>query len=203
MSLSSDRKLLLHFRTSYFTQWGEHVAVCGEGPLFGNWDVTKAHWLSCRHLGEELLWEGLVPIPAVPQFTYRLAVVNEEFEVLKWASERHTVVLPEGLEDGAIVDVDVAWTDEGHPSLVLARSAFARVVWRNRSTAGGGDVPRLQPEPSEVIVRFQVHDGELKEGEAVCILGGAAQLGNWQLQEVLAMTPLTPSCWEAEVRGLR
>lgn len=25
-------------------------------------------------------------------------------------------------------------------------------------------------------------DGELKEGETVCILGGAAQLGNWQLQ---------------------
>lgn len=22
-------------------QWGEHVAVCGEGPLFGNWDVQK------------------------------------------------------------------------------------------------------------------------------------------------------------------
>lgn len=70
MTLHSDRKLLLHFRTSYFTQvglgqerwgrrsharqaqpdvhprclllqWGEHVAVCGEGPLFGNWDVKK------------------------------------------------------------------------------------------------------------------------------------------------------------------
>lgn len=22
-------------------QWGQHVAVCGEGPLFGNWDVKK------------------------------------------------------------------------------------------------------------------------------------------------------------------
>ena len=53
-------------------------------------------------MGEELLWEGLVPIPAVKEFTYRLAVVNEAFEVLKWASQRHTVVLPEGLEDGAI-----------------------------------------------------------------------------------------------------
>lgn len=200
MALHSDRKLLVHFRTSYFTQWGEHVAVCGEGPLFGNWDVKKAHWLSCRHLGDELLWEGLVPIPVVREFTYRLAVVNEGFEVLKWASERHTVVLPEGLEDGAIVDVDEVWTDEGHPSLVLARSAFARVVWRNRSTAGGARVLHQQPAPGEVVARFQVHDGELKEGETVCILGGTAQLGNWQLQEVLAMSPLTSSCWEAEVR---
>lgn len=163
-------------------------------------------------MGEELLWEGLVPIPAVKEFTYRLAVVNEAFEVLKWASQRHTVVLPEGLEDGAIgarhrrrwrgfrgapggqrqpasstrghtwtpaiiclppypvcspivpthpptcpaVDVDEVWTDEGHPSLVLARSAFARVVWRNRCTAGGGRVLRLQPLLNEVVVRFQV-----------------------------------------------
>lgn len=29
-------------------------------------------------------------------------VVNEEFEVVKWASERHSVVLPDGLEEGAI-----------------------------------------------------------------------------------------------------
>lgn len=116
----------------------------------------RAHWLSCRHLGEELLWEGIVQIPAVrtggqgdgageaatpdcgrrsspspafraplgsldpppracfflflssrrprqvDEFMYRLAVVNEAREVLKWANERHTVVLPEGLEDGAI-----------------------------------------------------------------------------------------------------
>ncbi|PSC73748.1 4-alpha-glucanotransferase DPE2 [Micractinium conductrix] len=199
-TLNSDRKLLLHFRTSYFTQWGEHVAVCGEGPVFGNWDVKKAHWLSCRHLGEELLWEGIVQIPAVDEFMYRLAVVNEAREVLKWANERHTVVLPEGLEDGAIVDVDEVWTDEGHPSLVLARSAFARVVWRRRSTARGGRVLRQQPLPNEVVARFQVHDGELKEGESVCILGGTAQLGNWQLQEVLAMVPISPDTWEAEVR---
>ena len=43
-------------------------------------------------------------------------------------------------------------------------------------------------------------DGELKEGEGLCILGGTAQLGNWQLGEVLTMTALTPSTWEAEVR---
>ena len=243
--------------------------------------ARRAHWLSCRHVGEELLWEGLVPIPAVKEFTYRLAVrrgaaaalrwccgpvatssgavlawhgcmcmlcsllfwivlaavlfwgnglhsngfafnafcaccssqvVNEEFEVVKWASERHSVVLPDGLEEGAIggqgwggrraqggaawasspsligncfafhgpphtcsaqptattaslysapqwslaVDVDEVWTDEGHPSLVLARSAFARVVWRNRCTAAGGRVLRQAPLLNEVVVRFQV-----------------------------------------------
>ena len=54
------------------------------------------------------------------------------------------------------VDVDEVWTDEGHPSLVLARSAFARVVWRNRCTASGGRVLRQAPLLNEVVVRFQV-----------------------------------------------
>ena len=55
------------------------------------------------------------------------------------------------------MDVDEVWTDRGHPSLVLARSAFARVVWRNRALGTGGDsVVRLQPQPNEVVVRFQI-----------------------------------------------
>lgn len=60
------------------------------------------------------------------------------------------------LPRGTAVDVDEVWTDEGHPSLVLARSAFARVVWRNRGTAGGAQVPRQQPTSTEVVARFQV-----------------------------------------------
>ena len=66
----------------------------------------RAHLLSCRHLGEELLWEGLVPVPAPVQpegaITYRLVVVGEGGVVVKWASQRHTLDLPDDLEDGAI-----------------------------------------------------------------------------------------------------
>lgn len=91
--------------------------------------TRRAHWLSCRHLGDELLWEGLVPIPVVGEFTYRLAVVNESFVVLKWASERHTVVLPEGLEDGAIGEQG-AWGG--------ARGATSGVGW-GWAAAGLGD----------------------------------------------------------------
>lgn len=49
----------------------------------------------CQELGRRRPLHAALPSPP-PQ------VVNEEFEVLKWASERHTVVLPDGLEDGAI-----------------------------------------------------------------------------------------------------
>ena len=45
-----------------------------------------------------------VPAPLQPEraVTYRLVVVGEGGVVVKWASQRHTLDLPDDLEDGAI-----------------------------------------------------------------------------------------------------
>ena len=34
--------------------------------------------MTCHHVGEELVWEVAVPIPAVPEFSYKYAVVDEQ-----------------------------------------------------------------------------------------------------------------------------
>lgn len=121
----------------------------------------RAHWLSCRHVGEELLWEGLVPIPAVREFTYRLAVVSEEAEVVKWASERHTVVLPEGLEDGAIgVFLGAGWAGVSgammiavHRGCCRSRSLHAARHACNGSTAFPSPSPTPHcPPPTHTTV---------------------------------------------------
>jgi 4-alpha-glucanotransferase len=83
--------------------------VCGPGVLFGNWDPKRGHWMTCHHVGEELVWEVAVPIPAVPEFSYKYAVVDEQLEVVKWESETHTITLPDGLESGAIIDIFDQW----------------------------------------------------------------------------------------------
>ena len=98
-----------HFRTSYLTKWGQNLVVCGPGVLFGNWDQRRGHWMTCHHVGEELVWEVVVPIPAVAEFSYKYAVVDEQLEVVKWESEVHTIPLPEGLEAGATIDIFDQW----------------------------------------------------------------------------------------------
>ena len=42
-------------------------------------------------------------------------------------------------------------------------------------------------------------DWQLQEGQLICVTGGAPQLGNWQLQQVLTMTQTASPWWEAEV----
>ena len=179
-----------------------------------------------------------MPVPAgVREVTYRLAVVAEQhLDVVKWASEAHTIALPEGLADGSVVTVDEVWTDASHPAHLLSTSA-AKVILPQRSASGAdAAVAHQSPGPHESTVRFKVwcaaqqptcncgpacrpaglpaledlpattshpgrrRDWEVQEGEQVCIIGGAAQLGNWQLQQVLPMVQTGACCWEVEVQ---
>ena len=109
-------------------------------------------------MGEELLWEGTVAVPAtLREVTYRLAVVTEQAQVVKWASEAHTVELPEGLEDGDVVTVDEVWTDASNPAHLLSRSAFTQVILADRARpASAATVARTDPKTNEAIVRFKI-----------------------------------------------
>lgn len=82
-------------------------------------DPKRGHWMTCHHVGEELVWEVAVPIPAVPELTYKYAVVDEQLEVAKWESETHTIALPEGLEAGAIIDIFDTWQARTRPAGLL------------------------------------------------------------------------------------
>lgn len=195
-----DTRYLLHFRTSYLTEWGQNLVVCGPGVLFGNWEPRRGHWMTCQHIGKDLVWEVAVPIPAAPEVTYKYAVVNEQLEVIKWESETHTISLPNGLEAGAIIDIFDQWQDDSHPAKVLSRSAFSEVILPNHSQPCGGSVPHMTPGINEAIVRFQVCDWQLQGGQQLTVTGGAPQLGNWQLQQVLSMSKTVAPWWEAEVQ---
>jgi hypothetical protein len=39
--MSEEKRILLHFVTKYFTQWGQNVVVSGSGVLFGNYDPKR------------------------------------------------------------------------------------------------------------------------------------------------------------------
>lgn len=148
-------------------------------------------------MGKDLAWEVIVPIPLVPEVTYRYAVVDESLNVVKWGNETFTVALPLGLEDGAIVDICDEWMDG--PANLLSTSAFTKVILADRPPAGPPAAPPMQPSTNEAIVRLQVWDWEVQAGQEMCVSGGAPQLGNWQLPRVLPMHETQPACWEAEV----
>lgn len=149
-------------------------------------------------MGKELAWEAVVPIPLVPEVTYRYAVVNEALEAVKWEHDSHTVALPSGLEDGAIVSIADEWVD-AHPGRLLSRAAFTRVILAGRPAPPPRAPAPLQPAMNEAIVRLQVWDREVLAGQEVCVTGGAPQLGNWQLPQVVRMAEARAACWEVEL----
>ena len=145
------------------------------------------------------MWEVIVPIPLVPEIIYRYAVVDESMSIVKWGKHNHTIVLPASLEDGSIVSIHDAWMDGSHPGCLLSTAAFRKVILPDRPRVSSQPILHLQPTIGEAIIRFQVWDWEVEGSQEMCVTGGAPQLGNWQMQQVLQMTQTSPACWEAEV----
>lgn len=41
------------------------------GALLGNFDFSRGVEMACRHDGDDLIWEALVPLPWQPEYRYR------------------------------------------------------------------------------------------------------------------------------------
>lgn len=66
-----DRHVSLHFRVPYMTVWGQSLVVSGDGRALGDWDPLAGARMSCKHVGEELVWEAHVSVPFVDSLRYR------------------------------------------------------------------------------------------------------------------------------------
>ncbi|KAL6774611.1 DPE2 [Auxenochlorella protothecoides x Auxenochlorella symbiontica] len=198
--MSPAGEVTLRFKTFYHTQWGEALVLCGPGPMLGNLDVERGHKLECSHVGSTLVWQTSLRVAHPADLLYKYAVVDARLNVVKWESGSHTLHLPADLVNDAIVTVTDVWEDDSHPAHLFARSAFRKAI------LGDHQIPRLAaegPRPSicegHALVKFQVRDWQLKEGQQVCVTGGAPGLGSWQLPQSLSLRLTAPSCWEVEV----
>ncbi len=39
--MDEERRVLLHFKTTYYTRWGENLVISGPSPIFGKYDPNK------------------------------------------------------------------------------------------------------------------------------------------------------------------
>lgn len=98
------------FRIPYYTQWGQHLIVCGSEALLGSWNVKKGLLLRPSHQGDELIWSGSVPVPLGFKSEYTYYVVDDERNIVRWeGGKRRKLVLPEGLEEGLSVELRDLW----------------------------------------------------------------------------------------------
>ena len=109
----TQSSMVLHFSVKHMTCWGQSVVVCGSGALLGNWDLKRALRLSCRHVGEALVWEGQVTMPSKAACEYKYAVVDEHGEAIMEEAEARRIDLAQGIPDHAVVQLLDEWQVRG------------------------------------------------------------------------------------------
>ena len=173
-----------------------------------------------------LLWEAdiVFPVDTLPMddsgyhrvMEFQFAVVLQDHSGEQELCSHHHKSAKNILkvyDDGECGPMDVyvscVWVDSSHPGQVLRADAFTQVVMppvadeRQWCRPSSPALYMNNRKDDEVMVQLHVMDLELRDGDTVCVTGGTAILGNWQLKQVVWMTPSaqgTQGCWHANVR---
>lgn len=139
-----------------------------------NGDQWQAEWETAWNTGQGFLL-----------FTYRYLFRQESngIELEEWGSPRMI-----GAFEDAVVALDT-WCSAGSVDYAYETKAF-RVV--------------AKPRPlSEVTSRgnhdFQIRVAGVPDGQAVCLLGNAVELGGWDASSAQVMSEVSPDVWKVRV----
>lgn len=107
---AKDAGLKIHFRVSYWTQWGQSLVLNGAGLLLGDWNPSRGLPMKCHHEGDRLIWECVVVVPTGrPYLEYHYSVVSEERGVEKEEMGHRRLILGSSLVNGMRVEVFDSW----------------------------------------------------------------------------------------------
>jgi 4-alpha-glucanotransferase len=189
----------LVFKLPYYTQWGQSLLIAGSEPALGSWNVKQGLSLSPVHQGNELIWSGRVSVATGFTCQYNYYVVDDNKNVLRSESgEKRKLVLPEGVQDGDVVEIRDWWQDASEA--LFLRSAFKNVIFNGSENAKRElKTTSLNKslEPEDIVVQFIVSCPRLGAGSTVVVTGSNPQLGRWQTQDGLKLNYVGDSIWKA------
>eukprot|EP01018_Ginkgo_biloba_P034974 Gb_33253 [translate_table: standard] len=206
------RKISVRFRLPYYTQWGQNLIVCGSDPVMGSWKVKQAVQMMPHHQGDDLIWHATVSVPDNFRCEYNYCLVDDKRNLLKWESgKRRTFVLPDGLPDGASVDVYDLWRDGSAPESLLSRSAFRNAIFHQddnennlediKATNGQDHFPAETFNVQDsVFVRFRISCPRMEIGKTVYLTGSSSALGKWELKEAIKLFYCGDAYWQVDCK---
>ena len=179
--------MILRFKISYFTHWGQRLFVVGNVPELGNDDTAKAVPLNFE---PSETWELEVAVKASAKkelhYRYFLRDENTQTETWEWG-DGHTVVL-----DAAKCDVVTcidAWNSPSILDNTFMTAPFREVLLKN-------NYPTVKVKATKKVTHiFSVKAPLLTKNEAVCIVGNCAALGGWQTDKALPLACAGTSEW--------
>lgn len=197
----SLKSVRLNFRIPYYTQWGQHLLVCGKEALIGSWDVKKGLLLRPSHHGDELIWSGVISVAPGFKTDYSYYVVDDEKNVVRWeAGRKRKLLLPDLLQDGLLVELHDLW-QTGSDDIPF-KSAFKDVIfhrsWSLDVEKPLGVIPSKVDEEESVIIQFKICCPHLDEETSVYVIGSSLKLGQWKVQNGVRLNYSGDSFWQAD-----
>jgi 4-alpha-glucanotransferase len=162
----------LTIRLRRHTRFGQTLFLCGDQERFGG--GQPEHALPLSWLNEEF-WELALDLPDSgwpnAPLSYFFLLRDSDGSVLEdFGGDRNLDLA--GLGPGHIVVID-SWNDPGTVDNVFFTEPFRNVLLRPKKADGN------VPAPASATHWFHVKAPLLAEGRTICLLGGAAELGDW------------------------
>ncbi len=181
----------IHFKISYFTNWGQQIFVTGNIAELGNGDLSKAFPLSFRN---EEDWVGEIDVknPVSNTLNYKYVLFTEQTGQFyeEWGEKR-------------VVEFDTAKTDHlfffdnwNSPATIentFLTAPFQEVLLRDEHEV----IKTTLPEKFTHV--FQIKAPLLPENQAVCLIGDCAELGNWTIINPKLLNFNQEGIWQTEI----
>lgn len=173
--------MILHFYLRYSTRFGQSLFVSGNTPVLGNDDIQKRFALT--YLNDQL-WYGTAEIDEKDIFetiSYRYILQDEDTQlVYEFGNDR--IIEPDELKGSKVVLYDT-WNHAGQHENVFYTAPFTNVLLKQKPAKYAAE-----RKPAKPTHEFRVKAPLLKPHEIICISGSAAELYNWDKEDVLLLS---------------
>ncbi len=158
------------------TKWGQQVFLLGSEPELGAWNPDRA--LKMAYTPDNL-WKGectMSPYPEAP-FKYKYIMKDDKGSVLyEELSVRRS---PDATSLGGTTRLVLSdtWNSPTEPDSVFLTAPFTTTMFRKADRETGEENHRKTAGKADIMVRLQLINRRVKQGDMVCVTGTCSALG--------------------------
>ncbi|MCW3079814.1 4-alpha-glucanotransferase [Segetibacter sp.] len=178
------------FQIKFQTVIGQSLLVSGSHALFGNNDLEKAFPLS--YLNENY-WFGTVEMPEgqplTGDVTYNYVLKNAEGRIsVEWGTDK--VITSNFFDREELLLID-SWNPSSLIENTYYTEPFQEVLLKENYT-------ELEAVVQEKVTHiFRAKAPLLAKGQALCIIGSVAELGEWNIEKPLLLARKPEEVWHS------
>lgn len=168
----------IHFKISYFTQWGQRLMVTGNIPELGDGDHSKALFLHFQG-HEDWMADVDFQLPAEKEITYKYIIFNEYTGnyTEEWGDNRSIKIENATTEHIFCLDT---WNSSANVENAFLTAPFQKVLLKET-------IHPDQKTSKKYTHIFKVKAPLLHENQSLCVIGNCPELGNWSVNNPVPM----------------